>query len=85
MAYRKTAIAVPEDLLADVDRAARSRGESRSRYITRVLRAAVRARRDAEVTAKLDALFADESFAGEQKDTAASLDRLGTDWTDERW
>jgi mRNA-degrading endonuclease toxin of MazEF toxin-antitoxin module len=58
MAYRKTAIAVPEQLLADVDRAAHARGESRSAYISRVLAVAVRAPRDAEITRKLDELFA---------------------------
>jgi metal-responsive CopG/Arc/MetJ family transcriptional regulator len=30
MAHRKTAIALPEDILEEVDRAARERGESRS-------------------------------------------------------
>jgi metal-responsive CopG/Arc/MetJ family transcriptional regulator len=85
MPYRKTAIAVPEDLLADVDRAAEARGESRSRYITRVLRAAVRAKRDAEMTKALDELFADEKVADEQRGTAAALDDAGSDWSDERW
>lgn len=85
MALRKTAIAVPEALLADVDRAAAERGESRSAYITRVLSAAVRARRDAEITRKLDALFADPRMKSAQRRTAAALDEVGTDWTDERW
>jgi hypothetical protein len=85
MTYAKTAIAVPEELLAEVDRAARARGESRSKYITRVLRAAVRARRDAEVTRRLDELFADDNVATEQRGTAGELDTLGTDWTGERW
>src|SRR5438105_15266360 len=65
--FRKTAIAMPESLLADVDRAAQARGESRSAYITRVLRAAVRARRDAEITKRLDELFADERTAKTQR------------------
>ncbi|PYO55887.1 MAG: hypothetical protein DMD83_17280, partial [Candidatus Rokuibacteriota bacterium] len=34
---RKTAIAVPHDLLAAVDRAARERHESRNRFVTLVL------------------------------------------------
>ena len=63
MAHRKTAIAVPEDLLDEVDRAARARGESRSRFISRVLALVVRARRDAEITRRLDALFGDEPLA----------------------
>ena len=85
MALRKTAIAVPEDLLAKVDKAARQRGESRSRYITVVLRAAVRARRDEEITRRLNELFAEERTMDEQKRSTQALDDAGTDWTDERW
>ena len=85
MAHRKTAIAVPAEVLDEVDRAARARGESRSRFITRVLRLAVRARRDAEVTRRLDALFAGESVAEEQRREADDLARHAVDWADERW
>jgi Ribbon-helix-helix protein, copG family len=85
MAHRKTAIAVPAEILDEVDRAARARGESRSRFITRVLRLAVRARRDADVTRRLDALFADESLAEEQRREADDLARHAVDWADERW
>jgi hypothetical protein len=85
MAYRKTAITVSEELLADVDRAARARGESRSKYITHVLRAAVRARRDADITRRLNKLFADETVADEQLDTAALFGALGSDWAEEGW
>ena len=85
MAHRKTAIAVPAEILDEVDRVARARGESRSRFITRVLRLAVRARRDAEVTRRLDALFADEPLAEEQRREADDLARYAVDWADERW
>jgi len=85
MAHRKTAIAVPAEILDEVDRAARARGESRSRFITRVLRLAVRARRDADVTRRLDALFADESLAEGQRREADDLARHAVDWADERW
>jgi len=85
MAHRKTAIAVPAEILDEVDRAARARGESRSRFITRVLRLAVRARRDAEVTRRLNALFADEPLAEEQRREADDLARHAVDWADERW
>jgi hypothetical protein len=85
MALRKTAITVPEDLLAEVDRAARERHESRSRFFTRVLRQAVRARRDADVTRRLNELFADPALAREQVRGASALDRIGTDWEDESW
>lgn len=85
MALRKTAIAIPEELLAAIDRAAETRRESRNQFITRVLRLAARARRDAEITRRLDALFADPEMAAAQRAEAAELDAVGTNWTDERW
>jgi DNA topoisomerase VI subunit B len=85
MAHRKTAIAVPEEILDEVDRAARARGESRSRFISRILRLALRARRDAEITRRLDALFADESLAQAVRREGDDLARLGVDWGDESW
>lgn len=85
MALRKTAIALSDDLLSAVDRAARARRESRNRFVTRVLQEAVRARRDAEVTKRLNALFADSEVVEEQVRTARDLDSVGTDWGDERW
>lgn len=85
MPLRKTAIALPDDLLSAVDRAAESRGESRNRFVTRVLQEAVRARRDAEVTARLNELFTSVDLAHEQKRSADALDAAGTDWSDERW
>ena len=85
MPLRKTAIAVPEDLLAAVDRAARERRESRNQFVTLVLRRAVRARRDAEITRRLDQLFAASDLPAEHSREATALDDIGTDWLDERW
>ncbi|HEX3482112.1 MAG TPA: hypothetical protein VHT91_44160 [Kofleriaceae bacterium] len=68
-----------------MDRAAQKVGESRGRYITRILRCAVRARRHAEITRQLDALFADPALAQGQRRTAAQLDAAGSSWNDERW
>jgi hypothetical protein len=85
MPLHKTAIAIPEELLSAVDRAAQSRGESRNRFVIRVLQEAVRARRDADVTRRLNELFADGSIAQEQSLGASELDLAGTDWSDERW
>lgn len=85
MPLRKTAIAIPADLLSAVDRAAQSRGESRNRFVTRVLQEAVHARRDAEVTRRLNELFADGEFAREQARSAGELDAVGTDWSREGW
>ena len=85
MPLHKTAVTIPEDLLAKVDEAAEQRGESRSRYITRVLRAAVGARRDAEITNRLNALFADDKIREEQQQTTTELEASGTNWSEERW
>lgn len=85
MPLRKTAIAVPEELLAAVDRAARERHESRNRFVTRVLRHAVRAQRDAEITRRLNDLFAEPEVAESQRREASELDAAGTDGSDESW
>lgn len=80
MVARKTAIAVPEDLLREVDEVAAARRESRSKFINHVLRAAVRARRDAMITKRLNEVFAKEVAPNEE-----ALDEAGTPWNDERW
>ena len=85
MAHRKRAIALPEDLLEAVADAAREWGESRSAFISRVLRLAVRACRDAEITRRLDVLFADETLAEAQVRDAEAFESLATAWDDERW
>ena len=85
MPLRKTAIAVPDDLLAAVDRVARARHESRNRFVTRVLRQAVRARRDADITRRLNELFAIPELAERQSGEASEWDRVGSDWSDEHW
>jgi metal-responsive CopG/Arc/MetJ family transcriptional regulator len=85
MPLRKTAIAISDELLSAVDRAAQARGETRNRFVTRVLQEAVRARRDAEVTKRLNELFAEPEIAQEQSRSASELDAAGTDWNDEGW
>ncbi len=85
MAQIKTAITVPEAVLAEIDRAARARGESRSKYITRLLQAAASARRDVEITRRLNAIFASEPLAASQQAETAAMDEVGTNWGDERW
>jgi metal-responsive CopG/Arc/MetJ family transcriptional regulator len=85
MPLQKTAIAMPDDLLAAVDRAARERHESRNRFVTLVLRHAVRARRDAEITRRLNELFATPDLVDQHSREASELDGIGTDWSDERW
>ena len=81
----KIAITVPEDVLSEVDEAARARGESRSGFISRVLRTALKARRDAGITQRLNELFADEDAVIEQDRVTREMDSVGSDWSDESW
>ncbi len=84
MSTKKFAISVPEEVMAQVDAAARDRGETRSGFIVGVLRQVARARRDAEVSRRVDAFFADPDRAREQRDTARAFRRSrvedGTEW-----
>jgi metal-responsive CopG/Arc/MetJ family transcriptional regulator len=82
---KKTAIAIDPELLVQVDRAAQERGQSRNAFIGLVLKKAVQARRDRDITRTLDALFADASLVRIQRVEAANLDHAGGDWSDERW
>ena len=76
---------MPASLLADVDKAARARGESRSRFIQRVLKEAIRAKGDADIKRRIDALFADPELQADQVGGAEWLESVGTGWAKERW
>lgn len=84
MPARKFAISIPEDVMKQVDRAAASRGVTRSRFIAEVLRRAAQARSDAEITRQLDRVFADTAMSREQRRRARALQsakpRAGTEW-----
>lgn len=84
MPSKKLAISVPVDVVEQVDRAARQRGVTRSRYITDVLRRVAAARRDAEITRRINELFDDPDLAAEQKKTARDFATLaarsGIEW-----
>ena len=84
MAAKKFAISIPEPVMTQVDRAARDRGLTRSRFIAEVLAAVASARSDAEVSRRVDRLFLDPEIAREQQGTAAayarSAPRRGTEW-----
>lgn len=85
MAMRKTAITVPDDVLEQVDEAARERGESRSRFISRVLGDLARARRDAEISRRLNALFGEPGVAEGQRRVARELGRAAHHLGAEDW
>jgi macrodomain Ter protein organizer (MatP/YcbG family) len=81
---RKFAISVPEAVMRHVDRAARRRGMTRSRFVSHVLARVAEARTDAEISRRVDALFADPALAREQRRTARAFRRRagapGTEW-----
>lgn len=85
MPLRNIAIAVPDALLAAVDRAARARHESRNRFVTSALRHAVRGHGDAEITRRLNELFARADLAKQHRREASELDDIEADWSDEVW
>jgi metal-responsive CopG/Arc/MetJ family transcriptional regulator len=81
---KKVAISLPEGVLETVDRIAAQRRESRSQVISTILSRVARAKRDRDITAAVDALFADERMAAEQKRTADRFLRVSP-WTRPRW
>jgi hypothetical protein len=83
MAVKKIAISVPEDVVAAVDRAAEERGLTRSRFISDVLRQVAGVRTDAELSRKINEVFADPEIAREQRDTAERTLRARPDCGDE--
>jgi metal-responsive CopG/Arc/MetJ family transcriptional regulator len=67
---QKFAISVPAPVMALVDRAAKKRRMTRSGFISRVLRVSAAAQSDEELSARVDAFFADSEMLAEQKKTA---------------
>jgi metal-responsive CopG/Arc/MetJ family transcriptional regulator len=81
----RTAITLPDDLLADVDRAARDEGRSRSAYIREVLREALRRRRSAAVSRALNEVYADAELREETSRIAAEMEAGAAEWAPESW
>ena len=73
MGVHKFAISVPEEVMARVDEAAERRGVTRSRFITDVLRKVARAQTDADITRRLDEVFAKPDVAREQRRMSREL------------
>ncbi len=71
MAMRKIAISLPDPVLKTVDQLAARRRESRSHVIATILSRVARLKRDRDITAQIDALFANEKIVAEQKRTAS--------------
>ncbi|MBI4489862.1 MAG: hypothetical protein HY694_12315 [Deltaproteobacteria bacterium] len=81
---KKIAISLPEPVLKTVDQLAHHRRESRSHVIATILSRVARLRRDRDITAQIDALFADEKIVAEQKRTADEF-LQGNPWLREKW
>ncbi len=81
---KKVAVSLPEPVLATVDQLAERRGESRSHLIATILSRVARAKRDRDITAQINALFADGTIQAEQKQTADEFLRMSS-WPKERW
>lgn len=84
MPMKKVAISLPEPVLETVDQLAARRGESRSHVIATILSRVARVKRDRDITARIDALFADETIVTEQKRTADKFLRVSS-WPRETW
>ncbi|MBI2897693.1 MAG: type II toxin-antitoxin system HicB family antitoxin [Deltaproteobacteria bacterium] len=84
MGVRKIAISIPEEVLRQVDRAAKDRHMTRSRFISRALARIAQARRDAEITRRIDEVLSDPELAREQAETARAFQTArsarGTEW-----
>jgi hypothetical protein len=75
------AIALPAEVAPGDGPGVRQLGESRSRCVTPVLRCAVRARRQAAITRRLDELLADPTLTEQQPPrTAVQLEAVGPSW-----
>ncbi len=84
MAATKFAISVPEEVMRKVDRAAKRRRATRSRFISEVLKSVAEASSDAEITERINRLFSDSKLLREQRRAAQEFGRAastkGTDW-----
>ncbi len=84
MPMKKIAISLSAPVLQTVGRLAAHRGESRSRTIATILSRVAQVKRDRDITAQSDALFADETIVAEQKCMADEF--LGmSPWSKEEW
>ena len=84
MAATKFAISVPTEVMQAIDRAARERGITRSRFIGEILRRVARAKSDQEISRRIDKALSDPRLTREQRETASDYRRIqprqGTEW-----
>jgi metal-responsive CopG/Arc/MetJ family transcriptional regulator len=84
MRATKFGISIPTEVMKAVDRAARERGITRSRFIAEVLRRVARAKRDDEISRRIDEVLSDPALRRDQRSMAADYRRIqprrGTEW-----
>jgi metal-responsive CopG/Arc/MetJ family transcriptional regulator len=84
MAAIKFAISVPAEVMKKVDRAAKKREITRSRFISDVLRTIADAGNDQEIVERINRLFSDQKLAREQRRAAQDFSRAasneGMEW-----
>ena len=73
----KVAITMPKELVREVDAVRKEEEISRSGYITRIVREAVRAERKERLKAAYDRVFSDPEIVKEQKEVALFFDNSG--------
>ena len=69
----RVAVSLPQPVVSAVGALAEQRGESRSHFIATLLARVASAKRDREIRAEIDALFADPTVRAEQRDTAEAF------------
>ena len=75
----KIAISMPKELVKEVDAVRKEEDISRSGYITKLVRRAVRDERKEKLKAAYDRVFSDPKIVKEQKETALFFDNSGKD------
>lgn len=84
MATKQFAISVSEEVICELDHAAKRRGMTRSGFIAGVLSQVARARSDAEIARRVNELFSDQEITREQVETAKQFRRIaprrGAEW-----
>ena len=75
----KVAISMPRELVKEVDAVRKEEDISRSGYITKLVRKAVRVERKEKLKAAYDRVFSDPKIVKEQKETALFFNNSGKD------
>jgi metal-responsive CopG/Arc/MetJ family transcriptional regulator len=79
MNTQKVAITMPEDLIKDIDMISKTKGLSRSRYITSALGAKVSGEKRELLKEAYDRVFSDEKMQKEQIDAAKWFEGAGSE------